>query len=138
MWIRLGSRVAGTPVWRPRIIFQRLCPSELSPRRECVPGKGGYAFPGNFLLVFLELGELPALGPDEVLGMLLALLGLPIVASEPTFDHNLLTFLREFREVLGGLTPNGHVHESSDLLPFALAIVVKLIVSDGSGSDRSA
>src|SRR5260370_42618331 len=25
----------------------RLCPSELSPRREGVPGKGGYALPGN-------------------------------------------------------------------------------------------
>ena len=54
-----------------------------------------------------------------------------------TFDYDLLTLLREFREVLTEFSPNGYVYESSDLLTLTFAIVIKLIVSDGSRSDRS-
>jgi len=41
----------------------------------------------------LGLCELPAFGFHEVLGMLLAVLGFPIVASQLTFDDDLLAFL---------------------------------------------
>ena len=88
-------------------------------------------------LVFLVLRELPALGPNEVLGMLLTVFRFPIVASQLAFDDNLLTLLREFGEVLCWFSPDSHVYESSDLLPISLTIVIEFIVSDGSRSDWS-
>ena len=99
--------------------------------------EGGYALPGNLSLVFLVLSELPVLSPNEVLGVLLTVLGLPIVASQLTFDDDLLTLLGEPREVLGWFSPDSHVYESSDLLALSFAIVIELIVSDGGRSHRS-
>ena len=99
--------------------------------------EGGYALPGNLSLVFLVLSELPGLSPNEVLGVLLTVLGLPIVASQLTFDDDLLTLLGELREVLGWFSPYCHVYESSDLLALSFAIVVELIVSDGGRSHWS-
>jgi hypothetical protein len=99
--------------------------------------EGGYALPGNLSLVFLVLSELPDLSPNEVLGVLLTVLGLPIVASQLTFDDDLLTLLGELREVLGWFSPYCHVYESSDLLALSFAIVVELIVSDGGRSHWS-
>jgi hypothetical protein len=101
------------------------------------PREGGYALPGNLSLVFLVLSELPDLSPNEVLGVLLTVLGLPIVASQLTFDDDLLTLLGELREVLGWFSPYCHVYESSDLLALSFAIVVELIVSDGGRSHWS-
>ena len=76
------------------------------------------------------LSELPAFGFQEVLGMSLAVFGLPVVTTELPFDDDLLAFLNKRREVLAGLTPHGHVYESSDLLAFAFAIVKELVVRD--------
>jgi hypothetical protein len=86
----------------------------------------------------LGLCELPAFGFHEVLGMLLAVLGFPIIASQLTFDDDLLAFLTQRTEVLCRLPPDGHVYKSSDLLTLALGVAKELIVSDGGGSDWSA
>ena len=69
--------------------------------------------------------------------MPLAVFGLPVVATELPFDDDLLAFLGKRREVLSGLSPHGHVYESSDLLAFALAVAKELVVSDCCGGDRS-
>ena len=86
----------------------------------------------------LGLCELPAFSLHEVLGMLLAVLGFPIIASQLTFDDDLLAFLSQRTEVLCRLSPDGHVYESSDLLTLALGVAKELIVSDSGGSDWSA
>jgi hypothetical protein len=39
---------------------------------------------------------------------------------------------------LAGLTPHGHVCESSDLLTFAIAVVEEFIVRNSGGCNRSA
>jgi len=84
------------------------------------------------------LSELPAFGFQEVLGMPLAVFGLPVVATELPFDDDLLAFLSERREVLAGLSPHGHVYESSDLLAFALAVAKELVICDCRGGNPSA
>jgi hypothetical protein len=53
------------------------------------------------------------------------------------FDDNLLTFLSQRREALPGLTPHGHVYESSDLLAFTIAVVEEFIVCNRGRSNRS-
>ena len=70
--------------------------------------------------------------------MPLAVFGLPVVATELPFDDDLLAFLNKRHEVLAGLSPHGHVYESSDLLAFALVIVKELVVCDRRCSNRSA
>ena len=84
------------------------------------------------------LSELPAFGFQEVLGMPLAVFGLPVVTTELPFDDDLLAFLNKRREVLSGLSPHGHVYESSDLLAFAFVIVKELVVRDRRSGNRSA
>jgi hypothetical protein len=85
----------------------------------------------------LGLCELPAFGLHEVLGMLLAVFSFPIIASQLTFDDDLLAFLSQRTKVLCRLSPHGHVYESSDLLTLALDVAKELVVSDRGGSDRS-
>ena len=79
------------------------------------------------------LSELPTFGFQEVLGMSLAVFGLPVVTTELSFDDDLLAFLRERREVVAGLAPHGHVYESSDLLAFTFVIVKELVICDRRG-----
>jgi len=89
------------------------------------------------LLLAAVLSELPAFGFDEVLGMLLAIAGFPIVTAQLTFDDDLLTLLSQRSEALAGLTPHGHVCESSDLLAFTIPVVEEFIVSNSGGCNRS-
>ncbi|MEY2603163.1 MAG: hypothetical protein QOH31_937 [Verrucomicrobiota bacterium] len=69
--------------------------------------------------------------------MLLAIVGFPIVTAQLAFDDNLLTLLSQRSEALAGLTPHGHVYESSDLLAFAIAVVEEFIVCNSGGRNRS-
>src|SRR3981081_3798834 len=89
------------------------------------------------LLLAAVLGELPAFGFQEVLGMLLAIFGFPIVTAQLAFDDNLLALLSQRSEALAGLTPHSHVDESSDLLAFTIAVVEELIVCNSDGCNRS-
>src|SRR5260221_8181952 len=70
--------------------------------------------------------------------MLLAIVGFPVVTSQLAFDDNLLALLSQRSETLAGLTPHGHVCESSDLLTFAIAVVKEFIVRNSRGCDRRA
>src|SRR3981081_3935181 len=49
------------------------------------------------LFLAAVLGELPAFGFYEVLGMLLAIIGFPIVTAQLAFDDDLLTGTRKNR-----------------------------------------
>ena len=89
------------------------------------------------LFLAAVLGELPAFGLYEVLGMLLAIAGFPIVTAQLAFDDDLLTLLSQRSEALAGLTPHGHVCESSDLLAFTIPVVEEFIVSNSGGCNRS-
>jgi len=51
------------------------------------------------LLLAAKLSELPVLGSQEVLGMLLTIFGLPIVTAQLTFNDDLLAFLSQGSEV---------------------------------------
>src|SRR5258706_2147032 len=70
--------------------------------------------------------------------MLLAIVGFPIVTAQLAFDDNLLTLISQRSKTLAGLTPHGHVCESSDLLAFAIAVVEEFIVRNSGGCNRSA
>jgi hypothetical protein len=53
------------------------------------------------VLLATVLSELPVLGSQEVLGMLLTIFGFPIVSAQLTFDDDLLALLSEGSEVFG-------------------------------------
>ena len=57
------------------------------------------------LLLAAVLGELPAFGFQEVLGMLLAIFGFPIVTAQLALDDNLLALLSQRSEALAGTYP---------------------------------
>src|SRR5260370_42381415 len=69
--------------------------------------------------------------------MFLAVFGFPIVTAQLAFDDNLLTLLGQRSEAPAGLTPHGHVYESSDLLAFTIAVVEEFIVCNCGGCNRS-
>ena len=83
----------------------------------------------------IELLPLPAFGFDEVLGMLLAIVGFPIVTAQLAFDDDLLTLLSQRSEALAGLTPHSHVCESSDLLAFTIAVVQNVVETAVGGKE---
>ena len=70
--------------------------------------------------------------------MSLAVLGLPVVTTKLPFDDDLLALFGERGEVLSGLSPYGHVYESSDLLAVALAVAKELVICDCRGGNPSA